>query len=142
MESRTPLVEPVKKQTLPLQVHTNQSPVVLKKVGNNHWFFDFGIEAMSGVQLVVPGGQPGLSKNVVITLSEQLNGTDKVLFPQTSGNKYISTCTLAENKLGVDSHIEHHEYPGLWRYGEIKFLDSDGSQTKIKTNLLKRFYCK
>ena len=135
VESRTPLVEPVKKQTLPLQVHTNQSPVVLKKVGNNHWFFDFGIEAMSGVQLVVPGGQPGLSKNVVITLSEQLNGTDKVLFPQTSGNKYISTCTLAENKLGVDSHIEHHEYPGLWRYGEIKFLDSDGSQTKIKTNI-------
>ena len=42
----------------------------------------------------------------------------------SSGNKFESVLTLAEihgnGTHGTDSIFEHHEYPGLWRYAEIK----------------------
>ena len=64
-----------------------------------------------------------------------------VLYPMSSRNKFQSVLTLAENNNeatepsqasisqlqshaagtgAVDSVFEHHEYPGLWRYAEIK----------------------
>jgi hypothetical protein len=44
----------------------------------------------------------------------------------SSQNKFLSVLTLTEGN-GTDSVFEHHEYPGLWRYAEIKLGTFAGS---------------
>ena len=124
VEGRTPPIEPIAKATKPLVVKSGIEPKYVHQIDGLTYFFDFGYEQMSGIQLMVPGkGQNLEGFKVEIRLSEEVNGTDKILFPDTSGNKYISNCTLANN--GEDSIIEYHEYPGLWRYGTLKFFPKD-----------------
>ena len=97
---------------------------------SDHYFFDFGQEKTAGIEFTVPAATAeawgGAGTVVALRLAEQLGHFDKhsVLFPGLPfdpGNwnkipKYISQFTLAEG----DNYFEQHEYPGLWRYGEIK----------------------
>lgn len=53
-EGRTPRAPPVPKITKPLEISHGQQPVQVIKLGSNHWFVDFGHEAMSGIELTVP----------------------------------------------------------------------------------------
>jgi alpha-L-rhamnosidase len=48
-----------------------------------------------------------------------------ILYPESSGNKYISTLTLAN---GTASNFEHHEYVGLWRYADIQLGGGAGKE--------------
>ncbi len=53
-EERTPRAPPVPKITQPLEILHGQLPVQVIDLGSNHWFVDFGHEAMSGIELTVP----------------------------------------------------------------------------------------
>jgi hypothetical protein len=53
-EARTPQAPPVPKITQPLQITHGARPVKVITLGSNHWFVDFGHEAMSGIELTVP----------------------------------------------------------------------------------------
>ena len=132
VESRNPLVQPIAKLTKALTVKSGIEPKYVHQTQGLTYFFDFGYEQMSGIQLFVPGKAQNLDGYMAeIRLSEELNGTNKILFPETSKNRYISSCTLAKN--GEDSIIEHHEYPGLWRYGEITFYP--GNHTGVSADV-------
>ena len=105
VESRVPAAEPIAKQTKALIVESGIEPLYVRHTDHLTYFFDFGYEQMSGIQLFVPGkGKHFDGYRVEIRLSEELNGTNTILFPETSGNKYISNCTLASN--GEDSFVE------------------------------------
>jgi hypothetical protein len=138
VESRVPAAEPIAKQTKSLIVESGIEPLYVRHTDHLTYFFDFGYEQMSGIQLFVPGkGKDFDGFKVEIRLSEELNGTNTILYPETSGNKYISNCTLASN--GEDSFVEHHEYPGLWRYGEIIFFPKNNSDVNDIEFTVKRW---
>ena len=138
VETRVPACEPIAKQTKSLIVESGIEPLYVRHTDHLTYFFDFGYEQMSGIQLFVPGKEKYFDGfKAEIRLSEELNGTNTILFPETSGNKYISKCTLASN--GEDSFVEHHEYPGLWRYGEIKFFPTNNSDVSDIEFTVKRW---
>ena len=120
------------KKTLPLEVRSGIAPVEIVKLSDGHYFFDFGIERMAGLSLSIPQSTVtawgGDGAEIEIRLAEQLAHFNKheVLYPGLPfdpGNwnkipKYVSTVTLSGHESGTT--FEHHEYPGLWRYGEIR----------------------
>ncbi len=146
-EIRVPAVAPVPKTTLPLQVESGVRPADVVQVSSGHYFFDFGREYSAGLELTVPPGTAaawgGAGTRLQIRLAEQLSrfSDHEVLYPGwpfDPGNwneipQWQSIFTLADS----GNRFEHHEYVGLFRYGEIRVLDnSTNNITKLEEDRL------
>ena len=140
-EARAIRQPPVAKTTLPLAMQKGLEPTTLLQLSSSHYFFDFGQERMGGLTLTVPASTVaawgGAGTVVEIILSEQLSRFNKhaILYPGLNPGclectpiipnwnkipKIISRFTLADG----DFTFEHHEYLGLWRYGELRVKKS------------------
>jgi len=135
-EVRTLATFPSAKKTAPLVLHTGLLPVRVVPITHDHYFFDFGRERMGGLSLVVPNhtvaSWGGEGTVVEVRLSEQLSWFNKhaILYPGLNPGcleclpipnfkkfpKIVSRFTLAAG----NNVFEHHEYVGLWRYGELR----------------------
>jgi len=132
-EGRTPSNPPVAKTSQPLVVFEGISATSVKQMSNDRYFFDFGQERMAGIQLKIPAATVeawgGAGTVVEVRCSEQLSRWSKnhVLFPELPGGswplgdwnavpRYVSSFILTEG----ENTFEHHEYLGLFRWGEIR----------------------
>jgi hypothetical protein len=103
------------KKTKPLHFQEGVPPVRIVEVGPDHWFFDFGTEVMAGMVLSWPKGVAGAT--VQLRMGEELTGSNAVMEPMRTKNKYRMTWTLADGA----SSFEQHEY-FLFRYGELRYF--------------------
>ena len=76
-------MQPIAKSTKALTVQSGIEPKYVRRTQGLTYFFDFGYEQMSGIQLFVPGKAQNIGGfKAEIRLSEELNGTNKILFPE------------------------------------------------------------
>ena len=71
-EARTPQAPPVPKITQPLEITHGAKPVKVIALGSNHWFVDFGHEAMSGIELTVPAATAETWKSALQKQQQQV----------------------------------------------------------------------